>query len=115
MLNKDKNMCVGIYWNDVRDMDKSFQDNWMTHSAQQKEKWRPQKERGDHQCLYLFGISACPYTPPCMVLRQATTCAEIAGIPLWSGQPQRNHWVICNLEIFLDSTLVVSWSLSTCV
>jgi hypothetical protein len=27
MLNKDKNMCVGIYWNDVRDMDKSFQDN----------------------------------------------------------------------------------------
>ena len=26
-----------------------------------------------------------------------------------------NHWVICNLEIFLHSTLVVSWSLPTWV
>jgi len=72
MLNKDKNILMFTGMTSMIQIKVIRMTEW--HSAQQKEKWRPHKERGDLQYLYLFGMSACPYTPACMVLWQPITC-----------------------------------------
>jgi len=62
MLNKDKNICVGVYWNGICDLDKTCQNDWMAHSAQQKDKWRPHKERWSSMPLPLRHVRISLHT-----------------------------------------------------
>jgi len=109
MLNKDKNICVGV-WNDVRDPDKSCQGNWMTHSKQKSEDLI--KKEVISTSLALQHVCRSLYTSLQGVMTAYNMCLNFR-YPLWNGQPQSNHWVNCHLEIFLHSTLVVIWGLYT--
>jgi hypothetical protein len=109
MLNKDKNTCVGV-WNDVRDPDKSCQDDWMTHSKRKSEDLI--KKEVISMPLPLWHVCRSLYTSLQGVMTAYNMCLNFRH-PLWNGQPQRNHWVNHHLKIFLHSTLVVSWGLST--
>jgi len=109
MLNKDKNTCVGV-WNDVRDPDKSCQDDWMTHSKRKSEDLI--KKEVISMPLPLWHVYRSLYTSLQGVMTAYNMCLNFRHT-LWNGQPQRNHWVNHHLKIFLHSTLIVSWGLST--
>ena len=66
MINKHKNICIGVYWNNISfpGFKLSGWANTVEYMVEggQKTEWKKR------QSLIALLSSACPYTPHCMVL-----------------------------------------------